>query len=127
MVTITGTNSVRQNEMDLVGFNLGSATDSITAKAGGGQTNATQLTAELNRISVCATTADSVKLPASVPGMNITIINDGAAAAQVFGTSPDTIDAVATATGVPLTNAKRASFSCVTAGKWQSMGGGVTT
>jgi hypothetical protein len=32
-----------------------------------------------------------------------------------------------TALLVPLTNAKRSVFYCVVAGKWQSMGGGVTT
>lgn len=94
----------------------------ITAHAGGGKANATQLDAkfDVHRISVCATAADSVLLPPAEAGRAVVVINDGAAAAQVFGKGTDTIDAVVTATGVPLTNAKRCIYYCVTAGAWQS-------
>lgn len=98
--------------------------DGITAKAGGVQANAYLLTGNFNRISVCANNGDSVKLPPSSPGEEIVVINDGAATAQVYGFGTDTIDGVATATGVTVSNAKRAIFWCVTAGKWQSLGGG---
>lgn len=121
MVAVSGTQTFGQKQKELVGFQMGSVEDSIVATAGGGQTNAYQLTSMINRIATCASSADSVKLPPSDPGMMVVVINDGAAAAQVFGTSPDTIDAIATGTGVPLTNAKRAIFFCVVAGKWQSM------
>lgn len=102
----------------------------VTALAGGGKTNAVQLDYGVTRISVCATAANSVKLPYAYPGAVCFIANDGAAAAQVFGEGTDTIDAVATGTGVALTNATRSWFIGVTgngdgtnAGTWVSLKG----
>lgn len=101
--------------------------NTITAHAGGTQAAAFALTAIINRVSVCATSGDSVRLPVSQAGMIVVVINDGAALCQVYGAGTDTIDAVATATGVPVTNATRALFFCVVAGLWQSMGGAKAT
>ena len=56
-------------------FPLVSTQDSITAHSGGGQTNAFQISAYVNRISVVAAPADSVKLPSSEAGRIITIIS----------------------------------------------------
>lgn len=121
MVTITGTDSTDQNSKAKFGYLLGSVENNITATAGGVQATAYQLTSMFNRISVCATNADAVKLPAAPElGMEVTIVNDGAANAQVFGNGTDTIDAVATATGVVLTAAKRCKYLCTEAGKWTS-------
>lgn len=101
-----------------------SAFDTITAHAGGGKANATQLNFGINRVSVCATAADSVLLPSWVQGAEVLVINDGAAAAQVFGKGTDTIDAIVTATGVALTNATRCwYYASATAGAWQSFKG----
>lgn len=61
----------------------------ITAHAGGGQGSAVAITKDIVEISVCATGGDSVKLPAAVAGLQILIMNHGAAAADVF---PDTDD-----------------------------------
>src|ERR1700732_4436972 len=77
-----------------------SSADTITAFATGGQTNATQLTSVVNRITVVATAGDSVKLPAAAAGLDVLVINHGANALQVFGAGTDQIDDVATATGV---------------------------
>lgn len=100
----------------------------VTALAGGGKTSAVQLDYGVTQISVCATAANSVKLPYAFPGAVCFIANDGAAAAQVFGRGTDTIDAVATGTGVALTNAKRAWFIGIAgsgdgtdAGAWVSL------
>lgn len=101
----------------------GAISDTITAFAGGGRTSAVALVNGWNRISVCATNGDSVVLPAAAAGMMVTVINDGAANAQVFGNGSDTVDAVAGATGVVLTAAKRAIYFCLTAAKWQSLMG----
>lgn len=103
---------------------LNSFTDTITAHVGGTQAAALALVSVVNRVTVVGSAADSVKLPPSVAGMSILIINDAAAnALQVFGAGTDTIDGVATATGVALTAAKRAWFICATAGAWQSLTG----
>jgi hypothetical protein len=100
-----------------------STENTITAKAGGGQASAYQLGAAINRVSVCATNGDSVKLPNSTTsvGAIIWIANDGAATLQVYMPDAGTIDAVdGVATGVTLTNARRAWFVCIAAGVWTS-------
>lgn len=95
------------------------AADGITAFAGGGQANATLLTASINRVTVVATAADSVKLPPSYAGASITAINgDAADSMQVFGSGTDTINDVATATGVAQAAGKAAIYVCPVAGKW---------
>ena len=106
-----------------VSLGTGPKLDTITAHAGGGKASATPLVAGLNRITVCATNGDSVLMPPAVSGAEVVVINDGAANAQVFGQGTDTIDGVATATGVVLTAAKRDIFFCLTAGAWQSLEG----
>jgi len=116
----------------LFGYPQFSTENAITATAGGTKAAARLLKATINQISVCATGTDSVKLPANPqPGNVVFIANDGAAAAQVFGSNSDTIDGVATATGVALTNATRAFFICisVTAGiaAWVSQAGAKAT
>lgn len=78
--------------------------DTLTAHAGGGQTDALLLAAMVNRITVAATAGDSVKLPATpndpLESIEITVINATAKAIQVFGSNSDTINSIATATGV---------------------------
>jgi hypothetical protein len=94
------------------------AATAITAFAGGGQTNATQLSAGYNRVTTVVTAADSVKLPVSVAGMMVAVTNSSANSMQVFGTNPDTINAVATATGVALAAGKTGLYFCPVAGAW---------
>ena len=112
-------------------FNMlvGSVEDGITATTSGTQANAYQLFATINRLTTVANATDAVKLPGPPRiGQVVQIINDGANPAQVFGHGTDTIDGVATATGVALTNATRAFFTCtgVTAAgayAWRSQAG----
>jgi hypothetical protein len=77
-IALTGTTS----GVSLTGGTLREPTeDTITAFATGGQTNATALSVakKYHRISVCATVADSVKLPTSTAGQAHYVRNDGAA------------------------------------------------
>jgi hypothetical protein len=94
--------------------------DSITAFATGGQTSATALSATKNyhRVATVATAADSVKLPASSVGLAHYVRNDGAAAMQVFGAGTDTINGVATATGISQAPGMGVWYICTTAGNW---------
>lgn len=100
-----------------------SVTDNLTAFAGGGQASALALTTGINRVATVATAADSVKLPLSAPGMQITVINDALLPIQVFGTSPDTINDAATATGVSQAGNSVAIYTCSVAGTWNSTSG----
>lgn len=108
------------------GFSAGLQTqayvNSVTAFAGGGQTSATALTGQINRVSTVATAGDSVKLPVSAAGMIVTVWNDAAAPMQVFGAGTDTINAVATATGVAQMQKSVCIYSCVSAGLWVAEG-----
>jgi predicted glycosyltransferase len=99
-----------------------SAQDPIVAKAGGGQTGATQLTSEICRVTTVATAGDSVMLPPAVPGLDIMVINHGAKAMQVYGSGTDTINDIATATGVSQMVNSMVIYVCTIAGKWYSQG-----
>lgn len=91
---------------------IGSVQNNITALAGGGKANATQLNGAKCRIEVCATNGDSVKLPPGYPGLEVTIFNGGAANAQVFGSGLDTINGQATGTGVTQNSGISAVYTC---------------
>ena len=98
----------------------------IVAKAGGTKALATPLTATINQVATCATLNDSLLLPPAIPGnypYGLLIANDGAAAATVYGQGTDTVDAVATATGVQLTNATRCIYYISGPGTWVSCKG----
>ena len=95
----------------------------LTATAGGTRAAALPLRAAMNRIATCATAADSVALPPAVGGQEVTVINSGAAATQVFaalGTS-DTINGVAAATGISVAAAGKAQFVSPGPGLWFSI------
>jgi hypothetical protein len=110
-LTVTGTTTAN--------FLTGSTVTGITAHAGGGQADATVLTAANNYISVCATAADSVVLPSAAPvGAEVFVRNDGAKNAQVFAVTPGTINGVATGTGVALNAAASATYRQSVAGTW---------
>lgn len=92
----------------------------ISAFATGGQTSATALTAALNRVSTVATAADSVRLPTAVTGLRVVLINQGAAFMRVFGAGTDTINGIATATGVSQAIGSIVEYFCTVAGNWET-------
>lgn len=93
---------------------------SVTATAGGTRAAAVPLRTAMTRIAVCATAADSVALPPAVGGQELTVINSGAASAQVFAApgTADTINGVAAATGIALAAAGKAQFVSPGPGVW---------
>src|SRR5260370_235555 len=99
-----------------------SAGDLLVAHAGGGQANALQLTALVSRVGTVATSGDSVKLPPSAPGVICVVNNHGANPMQVYGQGTDTIDDVATATGVSQMQGSVVIYTCYTAGAWYTEG-----
>lgn len=96
-----------------------SVVNGLTAHAGGGQGSALALTHELNRVTTVTTAGDSVSLPASVAGLEIIIVNSGANPMQVFGAGTDTINGIATATGVSQLPNSVCSYVCAVSGLWQ--------
>ena len=105
-------------------FFLECAADSITATAGGVQSNAYQITTQTTRVTTVATAADSVQLPPSAPGLELLVINHGANPMQVYGNYVEaaTIDDQATATGVSQMANSLVIYTCTTAGSWYSEG-----
>ena len=101
------------------------AVDSLTAHAGGGQGSALVLTKQVNRVTTVATSGDSVLLPASAAGLFVTCINSGANPMQVYGAGSDTINGVASGTGVSQMPGSSVVYNCVAAGAWFTEGLGV--
>lgn len=99
-------------------FVPGSTAIGLTAHAGGGQASALLLTAQYNRVDTVTTAADSVKLPPpSYIGQEIEVVNNAAAnSMQVFGSGTDTINGVATGTGVAQAAGKFAMYKASSVG-----------
>jgi hypothetical protein len=98
---------------------LAKVASGLTARAGGGQTSALQLSLSQASIATVATAGDSVKLPAAIAGSNFDLVNDAAAnSMQVFGRGTDTINNVATATGVAQAAGVAARYFCAKTGNW---------
>ena len=92
----------------------------ITAFATGGQTNATALTGEFNNVTVCATAADSVKLPAAILGQTITVKNSGAASLAVFPATGDAINALAADLSVDIPVSGELTFRAIDGTTWET-------
>lgn len=91
----------------------------FTALAAGGQTGATQLYGTLARVDTVASGNDSVMLPPSGTGKPIIVTNNAASnSMQVFGQGSDTINGVASGTGVAQAAGKTALYVSPAIGVW---------
>lgn len=92
--------------------------DALTA-VGTTQGTALQLSAALNNITSAAS-GTGVNLPASAPGLSVTVQNNGANAILVYPAqgSSDTINGAAATTGVLLHQGSVAVFNCTATGAW---------
>lgn len=96
----------------------------VTAHAGGGQGSATVLPGTFSRVDTVATGADSVAAPVlATVGAQFWGRNASANSMQLFGQGTDTINGVATGTGVAVAAGKCFHGFCVEAGKWELMVG----
>lgn len=97
----------------------------LTAHAGGTQAAALALSTakSAHEVTTVGTAADSVKLPAATGSGAIHWVKNSAAAnsLQLFGSSTDTIDGVATATGVAIAAGKGRVCIDIAAGSWFSI------
>jgi hypothetical protein len=109
------------------GASLVSGADALTAHAGGGQANALQLAAVVNRVTTAASAGDSVKLVATsgvVAGQCIeqTVINAAAAnSVNVYPATGDQINALGANAAFSLAAGKTATFFSTVAGQWHSI------
>lgn len=96
----------------------------LTAHAGGTQAAALLLTSSFNTVTTVGTAADSVKLPLATAnniGYSVIIQNATSTSLQTYGSGTDTINAVATATGVAIAGNKFGYFVVTGAGTWVGM------
>lgn len=92
--------------------------DGLTAKAGGGQGGGPTINRMLNRVATVATIGDSITLPASKPGMQITVYNGAANSMNVFPATGETINALAANAAFAVAGVTYVIFTCFTAGAW---------
>jgi hypothetical protein len=123
-LTVTGSASIpaisTTGTADFQGavFALDNIETGITAHAGGTQAAAYALTKVVSVVNTVGTAADSVKLPAPTKVGQIAIVVNNAAtnSMQVFGSGTDTINGVATATGVAQAAGKTAVYVAASTG-----------
>lgn len=108
-------------------FQSGTATG-LTA-AGTTRANALALTKAINVITTAAASTGAVLPSAATVGVggSVIVFNDGASAIKVYAAGSDTIDTVAGATGVTLSNAKRCEYWVTAALTWESAQLGVVS
>jgi len=98
---------------------LVSATNSITAYAGGGQGSATLLSTEVNNVSVVASDNDSVKLPVAIPGMLCFVHNEVAKILDIFPNTGAHINDLGSNLAVEITEEQTGFFYAVTSTYWK--------
>ena len=94
-------------------------TAGITADTGSSQGDG-PLTSSYNEISVCANAGDAVTVPSAAAGYKVTIMNNGAQAADVFPASGDDLGAGAD-TAVSLASGSNITYFAYDATNWESM------
>ena len=99
-------------------YALSSVGNALTA-VGTNRATALQLAKQVNNVTTAAA-GTGVILPVGVIGMVITVYNNGANAIKVYASASETVDTVAGATGVTLTNALRCQYTYVAANTWIS-------
>jgi len=85
----------------------------LTAQADGSKANATRINACNSVVTTVAGAADSVLLPPGYVGLEIFLVNAGVNSMQVFGSGSDTINGVATGTGVAHGNGLSGIYRCL--------------
>lgn len=100
----------------------------LTAHSGGTQAAALALAAApttVHEVTTVGAAADSVKLPLATGSGVVHVVKNSAAvnSMQLYGSGTDTIDGVATATGVAVAAGKARYCIDATAGNWISVAG----
>lgn len=118
----TGTASGTQDQVERVHFLDLSATDGLTALAGGAQAGTSLSDYAINRFTTVASSADSAQLPSAKAGRMRVVINAAAANAMaVFPQSGEAINAIAADSAFSVAANKTALFFCAVDGTWNSI------
>ncbi len=92
----------------------------LTALAGGAQPTTAVLRFGMNVVSTVTSGNDSVALPPATGSGGVVIVKNSAASnsLQVFGLTPDTINGIATGTGVAQAHDITCMYIDIEAGEW---------
>jgi hypothetical protein len=96
-----------------------STATAITAHAGGGQANATELTAHDNEVTTVATSNDSVKLLAATQHLRQTVRNTSANDLDIYPQSGENFNGLAANAPYTLSGGGIVTFVCFTSGEWK--------
>jgi hypothetical protein len=102
---------------------LGGAADNLTAHAGGGQALATAIpgNVQIARVTTVVSAGDSLILPASVGGLEITVVNATAATSMnVFPATGEQINSLGANAAFAVPGGKTCTFYCATSGQWHT-------
>ncbi len=105
---------------------LESVAEGLTAGTTQSQQGGVPITAMYSRFTTVANNGDAATLPASVPGVALTIINASAShSLQVFpnagGTTTEKINALGANAAINVAATKVISFYCTLAGQWHTI------
>jgi hypothetical protein len=99
------------------------STTGITARAGGGQANATALTTAFNNVTTVGTAGDSVRLPTARAGATIIVTNATATSMNIFPATGGIINALSPNAQLACAAGVTIMFVCTLAGTWRSITG----
>lgn len=99
----------------------GSFQTGITAFAGGGQANATEIDSEYAIVSTVATAADSVKLPSAIVGRTVVVYNDASNSLDLFPQTGEQIESLGANNAIAIAGQSSRRFVCTTATNWRSV------
>lgn len=107
-----------QGNQTLTGLQYLTAQDAVAA-AGTNQATATQLTAEISRVS---SGTGGIILPPAGAGLDVYVINTSGSPIQVYGNGSDTIDGNVAAVGVQQMNGSMTLYAATASGAYYSNG-----
>ena len=94
-------------------------TNSIVAYAGGGQASAVELTTNINIITTCATSLDSVKLYSSIAvGFRQRVINKGTKILALYPASGHSIESLSANTPIPVLPGNTVELVAISTTNW---------
>lgn len=108
------------NFTTVAGLADSSIVDQTVTALGTNRATAYVIIGQITNVTTASASTGVVLNAATKPGMKRVIYNNGANPIKVYANGSDTIDTVAGATGVTLTNALRCQFTCVAVGVWIS-------
>lgn len=118
----TGINSGGQDQVERVHYLDLSATDGLTALAGGAQAGTSLADYAMARFTTVASSNDSAQLPSAKAGRQRIVANAAASnALAVFPASGEAINAIAADSAFSLAANKTAIFFCFVDGTWNSI------